>query len=256
MSTADESDDSVENTPKDASVLEAAEQFTLVRFRATQYVDDRESRATASGTRTVYVDIVVPRVREEERGEVINQILDYSYSAVYDYSRDRFLTLLSQELRVVKDQVTDEAQRHHTRLVEEEGLARKKAVLSNIARTRTDGIPPMSLVGKNCGFLDSLRLIQADNDTLTTLEELDGREVLKHQLREMEGNVTTSLWVDLQTNLPIRVEIEMIDPTPRIARNSWAYTDFEWDPQVADPVTLFNTDPPAGYAVEDHLTGS
>src|SRR5262249_28539527 len=125
-----------------------------------------------------------------------------------------------------------------------------------IARTKTDEIPPMSLVGKNCGFLDSLRQIQANNDTLTTLAELDGRDVAKYCLREMEGNVTTSLWVDPRTKLPIRVEIEMIDPTPRIARNEWILTDFEWDPKVADPEKLFKTDPPAGYAVEDHLTGS
>jgi hypothetical protein len=193
----------------------------------------------------------VPRIREEERSKAFNGILDFSYSAVYDYRRDRFLCLVSHVQIVTKEQAKDEFQKRLVGMVEERGLANKKAVLSHIARTKTDDIPPMSMLGRNRGFLESLRELQDNKNTRTTRAKLDGREVAKYRLKE--GNTTTSLWVDPQTKLPIRVEIEMIDPTPKIARNEWVYADFEWDPKVADPEKLFSTDPPAGYAVEDHM---
>ena len=255
MRTAGETGICFENTPEDDTVIKATEKFKLVMFQSRQTMDDRESRATGSGTKTIYVDLNRPRVREEERGEVVDKILDYSYTAVYDYPRDRFMGLLSQELVVEKDQARDEVQRRHIRLVETEGLAKKKAVLSHIARTKTDDLPPMSLVGKD-GFINRLRELQASKNTLSTLADLDGRDATKYCLKEREGNMTTSLWVDPLTKLPIRVEIELIDPTPRIARNEWVFTDFEWDPEVADTEKLFSTDPPPGFAVEDRMTES
>ena len=91
--------------------------------------------------------------------------------------------------------------------MEKEGLEKKKAVLSRIAPTKTDDIPPMNLVGKNGGFLDSLRQVQANNHTRTTLAPLDGRDATRYCLSEMGGNMTTSLWVDPLTSLPIRVEM-------------------------------------------------
>jgi hypothetical protein len=237
--------------PALAEVIQATEKHKLLRFQSKGTTEDRVTGGgPASGTRTVYVDIVEPRVREEERGKTLNDVLEYKYAAVYDYRRDRFLVTLSQELIVTKEQAKDEPQAQAVRMVEKGGLAKKEATLSRIAWTKTDNIPPMSLLGKNRGFLDSLRDLQASKNTLSTRAELDGRQVAKYRLKD--GNRTMSLWVDPQTKLPIRVEIEMIDPTPRIARNEWVYTDFEWDPKDADREKLFSTDPPAGYVVEDH----
>lgn len=233
-----------------ADVIKAAEQHSLVRFQATQTTDDRETRLTASGVRTVYVDIRVPRVREEEGHKTFNGILDFRYTAVYDYRRDRFLALVTHAQVMTRDQAKDEHQRRLIDMVEQRGLAKKEAILSRIAWTKTDDIPPMSLLGKDRGFLDTLRQLQADQTTLTTRATLDGRDVVKYRRRA--DHTTTSVWVNPTTKLPIRVEIEVIDPTPRIARNEWVYTDFEWDPDVADPERLFSTDPPAGFRVEDH----
>ena len=243
-------------TPALAEVIEAAEQHKLVRFQSRQTTDDRETHLTGSGTMTVYIDMVVPRLREEEHRMTFNEILDFHYKAVYDYRQDRFLAVTSHEQVMTKDQVDtkdkaqDELQKQLIDMVEGRGLAKKKAFLSRISGTKTDDIPPMSMLGKDRGFLDGLRELQANENTLDTRAELDGREVAKFRLRE--GNRTTSLWVDPRTKLPVRVEIEVIDPTPRIARNEWVYTDFEWDPEVADLAGLFSTEPPAGYALEDH----
>lgn len=239
------------STPALAEVIKATEQHKLLRFQSRQTTDDKETGLTASGTRTVHVDLTVPRVREEERFKTFNGILDFSYSAVYDFGRDRFMALVSHEQIVTKDQAKDEHHAQLVKMVEERGLANKKAVVARIAWTKTNDIPPMSLLGKGHGFLDSLRRLQANENTLATRAELDGGQVAKYRLRD--GNATMSLWVDPQTKLPVRMEVEMIDPTPRIAHNKWVYTDFEWDPKVADLEKLFSTDPPAGYAVEDHI---
>ena len=44
----------------------------------------------------------------------------------------------------------------------------------------------------------------------------------------------------------------MPHPAPEIAKSTWIYSAFEWDPKDADPVQLFSTEPPPGFAVEDH----
>lgn len=231
-------------------VIKAAEQHKLVRFQMKQTTDDRENRATASGTSTAYVDLVVPRLRLETRSKTLNEVLDFNCTQVYDYQKDSFLFVSSHEQVVTKDQAKDEMQAIVIKMVEEKGLAKKIAILSRIGRTKTDDIKPMSDLGENRAFLDSLRELQAHKGTFFTRAELDGRMVAKYRLRE--GNKTSSLWVDPGTKLPIRIEFEIIDPTPRIARNEWIYTDFEWDPKVSDPAKLFSTEPPAGYPVEDH----
>ena len=107
------------HSPALADVIKAAEQHSLVRFQARQTTDDRETRQTASGKRTVYVDIRMPRVREEERSKTFNDILDFSYTAVYDYRRDRFLALVTHEQVITRDQAKDEHETQLIRMVEE-----------------------------------------------------------------------------------------------------------------------------------------
>lgn len=233
-----------------AEVIKAAEQHKLVRFRMKQTTDDRQVRLTGSGTSTVYVDLVAPRLRIETRTKTLNDVLDFRHIAVYDYRNDRFLAANSSVQVATKDRAKDEMQAIVIEMVEGKGLAKKSAVLSRIGRTKTDDIKPMSDLGANRAFLDSLRGLQANKGTLFTTTDLDGREVAKYRLRD--GNETSSLWVDPRTKLPIRIEFEIIDPSPRIARNEWIYTDFEWDPAVSDPAKLFSTEPPAGYTIEDH----
>jgi len=58
--------------------------------------------------------------------------------------------------------------------------------------------------------------------------------------------------VDPLTKLPLRIESEISHPALEISRSSWIYTEFEWDPKASDPTQLFSTEPPPGYAVEDH----
>lgn len=232
-----------------AEVIRAAEQHKLVRFRATQTAEDKEVRALTS---TAYVDIARPRVRVEAGFKTFNGILDFRYTAVYDYPRDRFLATVSHEQVVTKDQAKDDFQAKLVAMVEERGLARKEAVVSRIARTKTDAIPPMSLLGQDHGLMDSLRRLQTHKDTRSTRAEADGPTEAEYRLAE--GGRVTRLRVDTRTKLPTRVEVEVLGPAPDSSKETYVFDNFEWDPKVADPEALFNTDPPAGYALEDHTS--
>jgi hypothetical protein len=83
--------------------------------------------------------------------------------------------------------------------------------------------------------------------------DLDGRAVVKY--RHVEGKQTITLWVDARTKLPLRLEQEVIDPSPGVIRSTLVWTDFAWDPAV--PLgfrsldELFSTRPPAGFTLDD-----
>jgi hypothetical protein len=51
------------------------------------------------------------------------------------------------------------------------------------------------------------------------------------------------------------MEDEFVDPTPDITRNTFVWTDFEWDPELPGEFRnldqLFSTRPPDGYAIDD-----
>jgi hypothetical protein len=80
---------------------------------------------------------------------------------------------------------------------------------------------------------------------------LDGGRVVKYQLAE--GQRETIIWVNPESRLPIRVEFTDRNPHPTIIRNTFVWSDFEWDPDVKDIDQLFSTDPPKGYAVSHRL---
>jgi outer membrane lipoprotein-sorting protein len=98
-------------------------------------------------------------------------------------------------------------------------------------------------------MLDHLRELQQKEGVISIKDKLDGRETVKYRLEE--GGNSTSLWVDAKTKLPVRLEYEMVEPTPNIARNKFIMTDFEWDPMGQDPARLFSTKPPEGYTVKE-----
>jgi hypothetical protein len=77
-------------------------------------------------------------------------------------------------------------------------------------------------------------LIQSDNhlDGVKAIVSTclsDGRETVKYRLEE-DGN-TTNFWVDANTKLAVRMEYEMINPTPNIRRNRFVFSDFVWEPE-------------------------
>src|SRR5262249_62275575 len=83
--------------------------------------------------------------------------------------------------------------------------------------------------------------------------DLDGRAAVKY--RHAEGRQTITLWVDAKTKLPLRLEQEVIDPSPSVTRSTLVWTDFAWDPELPQGFRsldeLFSTRPPAGYTLDD-----
>src|SRR5262245_9714888 len=52
--------------------------------------------------------------------------------------------------------------------------------------------------------------------------DLDGRRAVKY--RHVDGNQTTTLWVDPNSKLPLRMEQEFLDPSPGITRSTLIWT--------------------------------
>ncbi|MGO9811543.1 MAG: hypothetical protein ACLP53_12305 [Isosphaeraceae bacterium] len=230
-----------------AEVIKATGQHRLVRYHLREIFDYKAHGAVES-KRIVYADLNAPRLRFEQRGRTLNNVLEYNSVMVQDNQKDRFLKLISH-VQVVEENQADAKQILVIREVKERGLAKKQAYLYRL--TRKDGTPfNLDHLVKGQPLLDSLRELQNHKDTVSTRAELNGRGVLKYRLQEADK--TTSLWVDPRTKLPLRIECEMLHPAREITKEMWIYTDFEWDPKDADPAQLFSTEPPPGYAVEDH----
>lgn len=230
-----------------ADVIKAAEKYKFVRCKVKQICDDKRI-GTAEGTVTVYVDLKTPRMRQEHRGPGLNGALECSSIMVRDCQQDRFLNLMTEKLVMAEKDAKDENQRRTIKFIIEKGMEDKK--VARLYRAGQADTPPFSDIKKNKPFLDNLRAFQAHKDTTSTKVKLDGRDAVKYRLEE-DGK-TSILWVDPTTKLPVRIEYEVIDPTPHIAKNKWIYTDFDWDPEIKDVEQCFSTKVPEGFTVEDH----
>jgi hypothetical protein len=81
--------------------------------------------------------------------------------------------------------------------------------------------------------------------------ELDGRKVIGFY-REVASGVylwENTYWVDVETMLPVRVEKKARSKNAMWAAMEWVWSDFVFDEEL-NP-SLFSTEPPKGYAVEE-----
>lgn len=79
----------------------------------------------------------------------------------------------------------------------------------------------------------------------TAKEQLNGTEVTVYRRTINDGTRLHSAytwWVDNQSNLPVQVEIRFNNSD----HNVRIWTNFQWDPQIANEATLFSTTPPEG----------
>jgi hypothetical protein len=233
-----------------AEVLRATEQHKLVRFQMREIT--HQAVGVLESKQTVYADLEAPRLRRESRNISMNDVIENNCVWVGDYQKDRLLRFVWYTLLVDEGRAKDAGQAKTIKLVKERGYpSKKQADLWRLKRE--DGtlyVFEDLLNGRP--LLDNLREFQAHAETLSTNADLDGRTVLKYRLGK--GKDATSLWVDPRTKLPLRIEIEKGHPFPRVTKAQWVYMDFEWDPKVSDPGQLFSTEPPPGYAVEDHTS--
>jgi hypothetical protein len=226
-----------------ADVIKAAERHTLVRYKLKQTTDDKR-HGHGDAVSTAYADLKVPRFRTESSGKTFNGLLEYKAVTVQDNQANRLLTLLTQTLLVAEKDAKDAAEAKMIRLAS--GHVKKEARIGLVSRdgkSFPDGTP----LGRS--FLGNLRALENRKETVATRTQLDGRDVMQYVLEEDKKK--SILCVDAKTRLPLRIEYEYTDSTPRIAKNTFVYSDFAWDPDVKDLQTLFSTVPPAGFSVED-----
>lgn len=110
-------------------------------------------------------------------------------------------------------------------------------------------------------FLDVIRELQENPETVRTEEDLDGNRAIVFRLTTGEetrddlegyegvpvgGPYRTTIWVDPETSLPLMIESFYKGPD----RDRYTIdSHFEWDPEVADDV--FSTEPPPGYLLQE-----
>jgi outer membrane lipoprotein-sorting protein len=102
-------------------------------------------------------------------------------------------------------------------------------------------------------FLENLQEFSKKKGVTSTMDKLGDREVMR--FRHEADNRTDTLWVDLKTNLPVRMETQLSDPNPDTTRITFLDTEYEWDPPLPKGVKnldeLFSTTPPPGYTLDD-----
>jgi hypothetical protein len=214
-------------SPTLADVGKAAEKYNLVKYKQAQTTDTKDLVGAPTES-TVYADLKALRFRSESR----HQFMDPD---------DRTLFIEEVSLSIV-DTPND---RHLMTTTHPGGKVRpprKDAWLGRVGGEKN-----------GMSFLENLQELQQKKGVIQVKDKLDGVETIKYRLEEHKQ--TVSLWVDAKTKLPVRMEQEFTDPTPDITRNTFVWTDYEWDPKLPkgfkDLDALFDTTPPKGYALTD-----
>jgi hypothetical protein len=206
-------------------VIEAAKKHKLVKYKHKQ-TDTPRDGLVASLEQVVYADLKALRFRSESR----NKFQDPD-------DREKFI----EEINVaVQDSNKGRMLMTNTHPGGKLLPPRKEATLLGSGEERT----------KPKSFLENLQEFQQRKGVTSVKDKLDGREMMRFRLEE--DNTTTSLWVEVKTKLPYRLEWELVTAN---ATHKFVDTDYEWDPPLPKGSTsldsLFSTQPPEGYQVKD-----
>jgi hypothetical protein len=231
--------------PALADVVKAAEKYKLVKYKIRQITDDKRN-GIGERESIAYADLRAPRFRTESGVITLNGTVKSSFYSVQDDRAGVTLSVLTET--VIEGKADDPDLPESDRAILTDGrFPRKEASLSraNPGFNAVTNSPAKTI-------LENLRALEKHEGVTAVKEKRDGKDLLRYRLED--GTATTILWVDETTKLPVRLEYEVIDPTPDIARNRWIHSDFEWDPKlegVKDAEDLFRTTPPEGYKVTD-----
>lgn len=109
--------------------------------------------------------------------------------------------------------------------------------------------------------LEMLQVIRDERNSEASIELFDGRDYLVYRLEKQygrQGRLTTktTVWADLSTRLPVRIEAsdrlrDLNDPQALHDGECTVNSDFVWDPaEIGSIGEFFSTTPPKGYKVE------
>jgi outer membrane lipoprotein-sorting protein len=230
-----------------ADVAKAAEKYKVVKFKVEMSADDKRSGLSGQTTLVAYADLTTPRYRRELRPGPVQGLLDQGWVYLTDGKKDRTLGLYTSTWNKAAE---DKSQAELLEKVKGAGFGPAKQATLTRALPPLDGWPAKDITTKT--FLEHLREVEGHKEATAIKDKVGGREATRYLLEQ--DNWTTRLWVDGKTGLPVRVEVEVTDPNPNTSRQTWALTDFEWDPVLKGfkrPDELFGVTPPEGYTLTD-----
>jgi hypothetical protein len=239
-----------------AEVIEATTSHKVVRYNLetsaeikmkTSAHQNEEEFVPATNQEVVYFDLTSPRFRIELHQKTLNGTVQSDWVTIQDNQRDRTLVMSSLALIVTEDETKDHNQLQAIKMFKAGDDAGKRA---RLFRVSDKGVKPFTNMKTDKTFLEILQAFQDRRDVVATQDVLDGRDSRKYRLDQ--PGVSSIVWVDIKTKLPIRIEQELIDPSPKTRRWKWVYSDFRWDVDVGNLDEFFSTTPPADYRLEDH----
>ena len=213
-----------------ADVIQAAQKHRLVRYKQMQIIDEGQ-RGDVAPDRTVLADLQAFRVRSETR--VREKGLESDSVVIQDARKNRLL-MLSTDTDLATGKVV-------TRVGHLEKMPRPND-------RAWEDFRPLGELKPYQPLLERLRELQNHKATTAAKEFLDGRETVTYRLEDDSHSIL--VWVDPETKLPVRMENAATYPDG--VRYRFAFTNFEWDPEVKDVEQLFSTEPPEGYTIRDH----
>jgi hypothetical protein len=233
-----------------AQAIEAAAKHDIAscKFTTSAQLEDPVYVGPAKSEEVLYFDLKLPRFRIDRHEKTCNDTVSSSWIFVQDNRLDRVLLTSDLKLIVAEEDAVDERQREMIRMVKSEGgLALGKR--AKLFRTSDKGLHPFTNLKTEKTLLEILREFQDDKDAVALEDTLDGRSTMRYRLEKQDR--TSTLWVDLETKLPVRIEEERRQPVPNFKEWKCVLSDFAWYVD-AKKDHLFSVRPPDGYDLEDH----
>ena len=210
---------------------------------------DREAEfVDADSYETVYFDLVSPRFRVDRIERTLNNTVDSQWSYIQDNQTNRVLVSSSIELAISERETDDPTQLMLIAEFRESGMEGK---IARIFDLNDEGVKPFLHRNSERPLLEMLDQLQAQSDIDAVVDEINGERADKYTFEDGDDSIT--LWVDSQSQLPVRIEELRHNPHADAEFYKWTYSDFQWDDDDLDLELQFSTEPPEGYKVEDHI---
>lgn len=218
-----------------ADVIHAAEQHKLVRYKLEMTSAERPGQPRQESRATVYVDLVRPRSRFELELEPLADGMSGQDVTIQDQVTRETMFQTNVSRRVVNEkgepQILGHGSESILRLDAPDDGGDRSIRLSPPGAFEFGDAPEKAL------FLDALSALQRHKGTTSAKGRLGGRDVIIFSAKA--GTARSTVWVDPQTKLPLRIEQSLLDGGTGLETIRSISTDFVWDPPGADIQALF-----------------
>lgn len=227
-----------------ADVIRAAEQHKLVRYKLQMISAERPGQPRAETRGTVYVNLVRPRSRFESEPERLDDGTSRQEVTIQDQVARETMFQTNVSRRVVNEKGEPSIVVQGLWSIQRESDRDEWGQFS--ARLSPPGAFVFGDAPEKTLFLNALSALQTHKGTKSAKGRLGGRDAIIFSAKE--GTARSSVWVNPQTKLPLRIEQSFLDGGTGLETVRSISTDFVWDPPGADLEALFQitrSKPPA-----------